>query len=456
MKLDQLINKTQKQKTNIKHGYLNNTNLIIFAFSTVFYGRIFCSITNAPSIFSHAHFIVIPFVFWIVVTTSPIKNTKQLNLILYFLSGLYLLLTSILVSAFFNEAGLINASISFMMIGEPIMLLVAITHIPMSFQSFSKIKKFWMGSVLINFLLAAVQKPLIDAGKLYAEGFNGTDGCGGVFFVSGAGNYVSASVSIAFAIHFLNNEKNIPLWIRITVFLAAFWQILFSDSKQIILAYFIAWLLLIFLDSKDVEKTFGLLIGLIVVSLVFFWCVQNLETFKAYTSWARPELYQADGEAWYAKFYSIRDIISDFKSPLNWLFGLGPGHTVSRLGAWFLQDYKSILAPLGSTTTNIGPESMAFIKSFWLTSGSSLFSPVFSWAGIWGDLGFIGLGTYLFLAYLIWQNYAFNNSLKIALLCIFVLGFIFTQIEEPGYMLSISLMLGLAWQERRLKSRRVR
>jgi len=110
MKLDQLINKTQKQKTNIKHGYLNNSNLIIFAFSTVFYGRIFCSITNAPSIFSHAHFIVIPFVFWIVVTTSPIKNTKQLNLILYFLSGLYLLLTSILISAFLNEAGLINAT----------------------------------------------------------------------------------------------------------------------------------------------------------------------------------------------------------------------------------------------------------------------------------------------------------------------------------------------------------
>ena len=457
MKLDQLIiNKTQSQTTKIKYAYLNNSNLIIFAFSTVFYGRIFCSITNAPSILSHAHFIVIPFVFWIVVITSPVRNTKQQNLILYLLSGLYLLLTSILASAFLNEAGLINASISFMMLGEPIMLLVAITSIPMSFQSFTKIKKFWMWSVLINFLLAAVQKPLIDAGKLYAEGFDGTDGCGGVFFVSGAGNYVSASVSIAFAIHFLNNEKKIPLWIRIGVFLAAFWHILFSDSKQIILAYFIAWLLLIFVDFKNIEKTVGLLIGIILIGLVFFWCVQNIEAFKAYTSWARPELYQADGAAWYAKFYSIRVIISEFKFPLNWLFGLGPGHTVSRLGGWFLQDYKSILAPLGATITNIGPESMAFIKSFWLTLGSSLFSPIFSWAGILGDLGIIGLSIYLLLGYLVWQNYAFNNALKIALLLIFVLGFIFTQIEEPGYMLSISLMLGLAWQERRLKNRQAK
>jgi hypothetical protein len=31
------------------------------------------------------------------------------------------------------------------------------------------------------------------------------------------------------------------------------------------------------------------------------------------------------------------------------------------------------------------------------------------------------------------------------------MGFIFTQMEEPGFMLSISLTLGLAWQERRLK-----
>ena len=67
-----------------------------------------------------------------------------------------------------------------------------------------------MWSVLINFLLAAVQKPLIDAGKLNAQGFNGTDGCGGVFFVSGAGNYVSASVSLAFAIYFLISEKKLP------------------------------------------------------------------------------------------------------------------------------------------------------------------------------------------------------------------------------------------------------
>jgi len=31
------------------------------------------------------------------------------------------------------------------------------------------------------------------------------------------------------------------------------------------------------------------------------------------------------------------------------------------------------------------------------------------------------------------------------------MGFIFTQMEEPGFMLSIAFILGLAWQERQLK-----
>lgn len=439
-------------KSRSKTTWTNNTNLIIFAFSTVFYVRIFCTLTPAPSILNHAHFVIIPFVLWIVLATAPTKEPQQIKLIKTLLLGLFVFLVVILTSAFWNETGLVNALISFIMLAEPMMFLAAIVCIPMSVKSFLRIKHWFMWSVLINFLLAAVQKPLIDAGLLYAEGFNGTDGCGGVFFVSGAGNYVSASVSLAFAIYFLVNGK-VALWIRLSAFLAAFWQILFSDSKQLVLAYVVAWILLILFNSQNLNKTFKLLLGMIVAGLIFFWCVQNLEAFKAFTAWARPELYEADGDAWYAKFYSIRAIMSEFQSPVDWLFGLGPGHGVSRLGAWFLEDYKSMLEPLGATTNSLGLDSREFVQDFWLTLGSSLFSPIFGWAGIWGELGLLGLSAYLFLAYLVWRYFALDNSLKITLLSILVLGFIFTQMEEPGYMLSIALLLGLAWQEKRLKLR---
>lgn len=431
--------------------WTNNTNLIIFAFSLVFYGRIFTTLTPVPSILVHAHFIIVPLVLWIALATSPTKNQQQTKLVQTLLWGMFIFFLAILASALWNQAGFINAVASFMMLAEPIMFLAAIVCIPMSETSFTRIQRWFMGSVLINFLLAAVQKPLIDAGKLDAQGFDGTDGCGGVFFVSGAGNYISASVSIAFAIYFLANGKKFPLWVRVAAMSAASWQLLFSDSKQLVFAYLIAWLLLVLSNFQDVGKSIKLLLGIAVTGAIFFWCVQNLEAFKAFTAWARLDLYQKDGDAWFTKFYSVKAILAEFDSWANWLFGLGPGHTVSRLGAWFMQDYQSILGPLGATTTTIGVNSREFIDSFWLAYSSSLFSPIFGWAGIWGDIGLVGLGTYLFLSYIVWRHFGLDNSLKITLLATLVLGFIFTQIEEPGYMLSLALLLGLAWQKKRLK-----
>ena len=439
------------QKSGEHLTWTNNTNLIIFAFSLVFYGRIFTTVTSAPAILVHAHFIFVPLVLWIVLATAPQQNPYQIKLVRSLLTRLFILFLAILASALWNGAGFINAIASFAILGEPVMFLTAIVYIPLSEDSFSRIQRWFMGSVLINFLLAAVQKPLIDAGKIEGYGFDGTDGCGGVFYVSGAGNYISASVSIAFAIYFLVNGKKFPLWVRIAALLAAFWQILFSDSKQIVFAYTVAWIFLIIFNFKDIGKTIKLLLGIAIVGFAFFWCVQNLEAFSGFAAWARPDLYGKHGDAWFTKFYSLKAILTEFDSWGNWLFGLGPGHTVSRLGAWFLQDYHWMLEPLGATTTSIGTESRAFISNFWLAYSSSMFSPIFGWLGIWGDIGLVGLGVYFYLAHSIWQHFSLDNSLKMTMLSILVMGFIFTQVEEPGYMLSVALLLGIAWHKKRLK-----
>ena len=433
-----------------KATWTSNTNLIIFAFCLVFYARIITTMTPVPAILGHAHFVVVPLIFTIALFTTPTKNERQLQLVKTLLTGLFIFFMVNLASALWNGAGIINAIASFMMLGEPVMFITAIVCIPMSGQSISKVQGWFLASVVINFLLAAVQKPLIDMGKLYAYGFDGTDGCGGVFFVSGAGNYVSAGVSTVAAIYYLANGKS-PLWVRVAALTAAGWQLVFSDSKQLVLAYAIAWVLLIVFNVKDIGKTIKLLIAMTVTGLTFLWCVNNLPFFAAFTAWSRPELYGQNGDAWFTKFYSIRAILEEFSSAGNWVFGLGPGHGVTRLGAWFMQDYRAIFEPLGVTTTSIGFESREFINTFWLAKGSSLFSPIFSWVGIWGDLGFVGLSAYLYLAYLVWSNLAIDNSLKITMLSMVVIGCVFTQLEEPGYMLSFALLLGLAWQKKRLK-----
>lgn len=435
----------------IKKRSLDNTTLTIVAFSVVFYSRIFCTLTRAPSILNLAHFAIVPFVLGVVILTSPTKDRKQIAFAYSILAGLFCLFAVIMTSAIWNQAGLINVIVDFMMLGEPFMFLLAIVYIPLSYSSLDRIKKWFFISALINFVLAAVQKPLIDSGKLFAGGFNGTDGCSGVFFVTGAGNYVSASVSLATALYIFTQEKKFPFWLRIAAVIGAFWQLLFSDSKQLLLAYLVAWGLLILVNSKNIGKTIKLASAIAIFGFGFLWCVENLEEFKGFTAWARPELYGSNGLAWYAKFYGIRLIHSSYQSPANWLFGLGPGHTISRLGGWFLKDYWPILGPLGATIHPISSEIVEFTRSFWLVYSSSLFNPIFGWAGIWGDLGFLGLAVYLYLAHLVWRYCAIDDSLKITLLAVFALGFIFTQMEEPGFMLSIAFIMGLAWHKKRLK-----
>jgi len=44
-----------------------------------------------------------------------------------------------------------------------------------------------------------------------------------------------------------------------------------------------------------------------------------------------------------------------------------------------------------------------------------------------------------------------DDILKLTLLSVFVIGCIFTQMEEPGYMISIAFILGLSWQEKNLE-----
>lgn len=80
-----------------------------------------------------------------------------------------------------------------------------------------------------------------------------------------------------------------------------------------------------------------------------------------------------------------------------------------------------------------------------------MFCPLYGWAGIWGDLGLVGLGTYLYLAFLVWKHLCLDDFSKFLLLSVAMFGLIFTQMEEPGFMLYTSSLIALRWHEQRLK-----
>jgi hypothetical protein len=418
-----------------KKGFYKGSTLAIAAFSSAFYSRIICSVTRLPSVLNHSHFLIVPVTTFIILSSSRPKNPRQIAIVWMLLSGLLIFLSSMIASALINNAGYVNIIFDFLILGEPFMLLLSIICVPMSIKSFEHFRIWMINSSWINMALAFIQWPLLKFHKISAGGLDETDGMAGVFFVSGAGNYVSSTVSIYFGLYYLMYAKEAPAWLRYGALVMAFLQLQLSDSKQVFFALLFGSVLLVALTMKSLEKTLGYII------LIIFG-----GAFKNYLY--KDGVYGPNGEAPRIKPIAFNMIPTFYHSSLNWFLGLGPGHTAGRLGGWLLKENWAILGPLGAT---IHPASNALLEAYfgsWLALESTMFCPLFFWAGIWGDLGLIGLGAYLFLGFIIWQYICVDNFSRFLLLSVAGFGFIFTQMEEPGYMFYTAAIIGLRWHEK--------
>lgn len=440
----------KRQKKKIQKRAIGSSTLFLFAFATTFFPRIIEAV-GIPSLINFIHFATVSFALLVVLITTKIKNPKQKAIARQLIFALFILLLAITISGFVNEAGTINVIAGYLLLAEPFMFLLTIVCLPMSLAKLKFFKKFFFVCASINLLLALMQKPLIDGGYLYADGFDGTDGSQGVFFVSGAGNYVSATVSLKFGLYYFFYEKNAPKWLRIAWLGAAFLQLIISDSKQIMIASALAFIILTIVSSRNLSKTILYITGIVIGLAIFFWCVNNLSSFAAFKNGVdRFQYWFPGGVAYDIKTAPFRIATSYYTSPLNWLFGLGPGHTFGRLGAWFLKDYSYLFVPLHGTIHPATADTWLAYWNSWIALESTLYHPFFGWAGIWGDLGFVGLGAYLYLASVVWRYVCSDELAKFFMLTVFAVGLIFTQMEEPGYMLFTAMLIGLQWQEKLL------
>ncbi|MEA5506341.1 hypothetical protein VB735_25165 [Halotia wernerae UHCC 0503] len=441
-------------------GYIKLSTLVIITFASAFFSRLFETI-GLPSYINFLHFATVPITFAVVLFTTKIKTKYQIATTWTLLSGLLILIGVMLVSALLNQAGLINVIMDFLLIAECFMLLVAIVSINMSLTTLERLQTWTVRFCFINLFFAYLQHYLIVP-FLYNSlktTLAPVDLVQGVFYISGGGNTLSASISIFFGIYYFKSGNKAPFWLRIAVILASFWQVIISDSKQVLVVFILAWAILALTKVKDFKKLLLSVISIVFILAILLWCAENLEAFRAFKTYLDPQWYDLDGRTMQIKLASIQIIPSYYKSPLNWFFGLGPGHTVGRLGGWMLKDYDYLLIPFGAT---VHPASQAVWDRFSslafggvIGSISTFFSPFWGWAGIWGDLGFVGLGAYLYLGYLVWSKLCTDDFSKLLLLNIVMFGFIFTQLEEPAYMLSIAMFIGLRWHENRLENYQV-
>jgi hypothetical protein len=436
----------QDQNPQKHKGFVTNGTLTLFAFTTAFFPRVVAAL-KIPSAINFLHFVAIPFACGSTLLKARSKDPNQIATSNKILGGLYFMLTVCFASAFLNDAGVVNALLSFLLLTEPFMLVLTIASLPMSTESYTRFRTWIFRCGMVNLIFAYVQK---YAFRL--ERFQGIeDNIKGVFIGQGAGHVIGGSVSITFGIYYLITAKSQPLWVRIVILLATLNHIIISDTKQVMLSFILGYLLLYLTNLKNPVKTLMYLIGAAIFLIIFYWAIYNIEYLGGFTVWIRPEIYGPDGEATRLKLAAFRIIPQYFHSPLNWLLGLGPGHTVGRLGGWMLDIYWNLLGPLGATKSPASGAVWQAVGESWLGDQSSMFSPLFGWAGIWGDLGFLGLAAYFYLAFLIWQYVAPGDLARYLMFTVFAFGCVFSQIEEPGYMLFVAALIGLQWHERKYR-----
>lgn len=431
-----VLEPTSKQK-----GYISNSNLTLLGIAAALFPRILTAL-KIPSPINFLHFAVVPFACGSVLLKSRSKDPHQIRISKNLLFSLYLFLMVVFASALLNNAGIPNAILDYLLLAEPFILLLTIVSIPMTSESYQSFRNWILKAALINTIFAYIQKYVFRMDQLIGL----EDNVKGLFIGQGAGHVLGGSAAMTFAVYYFVTAKTKPLWFRIIVILACFNHILISDTKQVLLSFIVGYVLLYLINIEDIRKTLlYLILGVLFLS-VFYWAIYNIESLKSFTVWIRPEIYGPDGEATRLKFATFRLVPQYFHSPLNWLLGLGPGHTVGRLGGWMLETYWDLLAPLGATRHPVSAEVWRTVGASWLGSQSSLFSPLFGWAGIWGDLGLLGLGTYFYMASVVWRQVCMSALSKYLMLTVFAFGLVFSQLEEPGYTLLVASMVGLEWQ----------
>ncbi len=438
---------TLEPTTSKQKGYVKNSTLTLVGVGTALFTRVLTAL-KIPSAINFLHFVTIPLACGSVLLRSRSKDPKQIAISRQLLIGIFLLLTVTIASALLNDAGVINAALDFLLLSEPFILILTIVCMPMTQEGFQNFRSWILRFAMINMLFAYVQKYVFHMDKLIGL----EDNVKGIFIGQGAGHVIGGSVALTFAVYYFVTAKAKPLWFRGAIALACFNHIIISDTKQVLLAFIVGYGLLYLVNVKDIGKTLMYLILGVVVLSAFYWAIYNIEYLQPYTVWIRPEIYGADGEATRLKFATFRIVPTYFESPLCWLLGLGPGHTVGRLGGWMLENYWSLLQPLGATMHPASKAIWRAVGASWLGDQSSLFSPLFGWAGLWGDLGLLGLMSYFYLAFLVWWHICVIDLSKYLMLTVFVFGLIFSQLEEPGYTLFVASMIGLGWQEHRFEA----
>lgn len=410
--------------------------IVAAALATVLYARVLTVAVGVPGIFNFFHFFGI---FLLVITVSfkyGNDASQRLNYLLCLFFGV------IIVSALLSGAGFVNAMLDFLLMAEPFFILVLVVCTPWSARN---IKTFrWILYIFVCTHLAMAYFQYI------VFGLSG-DPLKGLFLNQGAGHHVGGALALTAGTYFFMDSPLRQMWIKVVFSLACLGIGVFTDSKQMVAIFILTVGLMSPYVVKSVKKLALYGVALIIGAMVYFLLATFLlDGLRLWEAGRQSPTDISNWEQGFSQKFSVFPIaVRHYDNGLNWLFGLGPGHSVSRVSQMIPQ-YENLLGPLGATTSEASLAISRQKESVWISAsgpGSSVWSNHFTWAGVWGDLGLVGLAIYVLLWMTVWRFICLDVVGKYLVAVTVFLGVTFSWPEEPGFILFLAAVIGLRYQE---------
>ena len=362
----------------------------------------------------------------------PRTSSQTEPLIIYCI----ILFVILLISSFLNETSLLNLIVFFAIIFQPFLIILTILK--------SKINKFDIEKIKNLLILIAILNTMIAYYQFFVENLR-KDYVTGLFFSLGTGAHAAAIYNSLISLSLIFEKKNffnLKKLILSFIFLSV---IFLSSANQIILIFTIS-ILIYFIYNLIIhpnKKNFIKLFLLIVLSMLIFQLFKQTDDYKNISNSIR---YADDIWAALIIKYSVFSNISVFFNDYaNYLFGLGPGHGISRL-AYEMEKFPSI----NFSKTEVSSIIYFIQERSWLNNhitGSSIFTLNFFASGIYGELGLVGLTTYLLIWFYFFKKLRENKVCFFYIIIAIIFMFVYRWQEEPMFVVYISTYIGISLKE---------
>jgi hypothetical protein len=351
--------------------------------------------------------------------------------------GMLGLLAACLLSWLINGGAPFRPWLDWLVFAEPFLIIYAVSAVPPEPRGLKALQGLVLSISLLQLPLAVYQ--VLTLGP--------ADFVQGLYVGMGAGAHVAGGVSLLGSLICLARAlswaglKARPLWLLGSA--ALFVVAVLADAKQVIVVFLPALALMMFALLRLRWTRVAVMLPVLGIAV--------LGAFSYYRPLQMALDWSLISRGVLGKVQAFGVITSFSAGASGWLFGLGPGNSVSRVALMGLEGYIKPNSPvrlLGLSPSPTTIELWNLTSQNWLFASSSVWSLASSWLGLLGDLGLAGLGAYCWLLWRLWTGLrpAGNEQVHIAravLLMCMLLGFLYSWLEEPGFMVPAALMIGL-------------